>query len=198
MELIQKKIVLGSASPRRKDLLASLGIDFEVITNDMDESYSSDMDPFQVPLFLAEEKNRTIWPRIAKSHVLITADTLVFDESIIMGKPRTHIEAYEMLSRLSGKTHKVISGVCVRFESKVDTISETTEVEFHVLSDSEIEFYIHRDEVLDKAGAYGIQNWIGRSLIKGIRGSYENVVGLPTAALFNLLKSRGYIEITDR
>ncbi len=186
------KIILASGSPRRRELLKYLEIDFEVKTANIDETYPPNLAPGQVPVYLAEKKAHAFDGVIEDNWLLITADTVVILDNQILGKPQTSAKAKEMLADLSGKQHKVVTGVCIRTKEKSRCFSAETKVWFKKLSTGEINYYVEKYKPLDKAGAYGIQEWIGYIGIEKIEGSYSNVVGLPVqrlyVELFNFLK----------
>ena len=187
---------LASASPRRRELLKGLDISFTVEPGkDEKEAYSEGMTHTEIPAFLAQHKSETFHRKLAPDEVLITADTLVFLDEKILGKPKDHNEAVTMLRALSGRTHTVTTGVALRTCERMHSFSDTTEVDFKVLTDSEIEYYVERYRPYDKAGAYGVQEWIGYTGITAIRGSYFNVMGLPVQRLYtelcDFLCSRG-------
>ena len=190
METRGKKIILCSNSPRRRELLAGLGVNFQVDTNSNFKEHfgRTDMHPEMVPLSLAIGKSNGFHRPLADDEILITSDTLVICEGRILGKPSGQDEAREMLRFLSGKTHQVTTAVCVRDFRRMETASDTAQVTFTTLSDAEIDYYIENYKPFDKAGAYGIQEWIGSAAIEGITGSYFNVMGLPTEKLYRELK----------
>ncbi|MBB1551752.1 MAG: septum formation protein Maf [Prevotella sp.] len=182
-----KKIVLSSNSPRRKELLGELGIDFEVrVIEGIDETYPKELSVEEVPQYIAREKARVYI--VGKDEVLLTADTVVVLGNKIMGKPHDEADAMRMLRQLRGKTHQVITGVCLKTSDKQVTFSDITDVSFAELTDEEIKFYVDNFRPLDKAGAYGIQEWIGLAGVTGIKGSYFNVVGLPVHRVYAELK----------
>jgi len=186
MDVKSFEIILASGSPRRSELLKSMDIPFRVELKSIDETYPKSMNPEQVPVFLAEAKaNAYSLPNDLQ--VLITADTLVLLENEVLGKPEDEIKAEEMLRKLSGKTHTVITAVCLRDKHRLFSFSDTTLVRFTHLSNEEIQYYIKTYKPLDKAGAYGIQDWIGMVAIESIQGSYTNVMGLPTEKLYRHL-----------
>ena len=187
-KLKKYNIILGSSSPRRKQLLAELGIEFTIKTTQKEEHYPEKLDGVKIVEFLAKQKADSISKELLGNYLLITADTIVVQENKILHKPKDKGEAIRILKNLSGKSHKVISGVCIKSAEKEVIFSSITEVFFANLSDDEINFYIGRCTPLDKAGSYGIQEWIGFIGIKKIIGSYNNVVGLPTAELYQKLK----------
>ena len=189
MNIKDKKIILASASPRRKELLAGLCIDFEVDTrNNFEEVYSPDTPHEKIPEVLSEGKSYGFHRPLQNNEILITSDTLVLCEGHVMGKPHSREEAYQMLRLLSGRTHKVITGVTIRNSEKTLTSSDTAIVHFKDLSDKEIYYYIDNFKPFDKAGAYGIQEWIGFVGVESISGSYFNVMGLPIQRLYTELK----------
>lgn len=179
---------LASASPRRRELLRGLDIEFTVEPGkDEKEAFSADLPHHAIPEFLARHKSESFHRELAPDEVLITADTLVFLDEKILGKPRDRAEAVAMLQALSGRTHTVTTGVALRTREKLRTFSDTTEVDFKVLTDEEIDYYIDTYRPYDKAGAYGVQEWIGFAGITAIRGSYFNVMGLPVQRLYTEL-----------
>ena len=182
-----KKIVLSSNSPRRKELLGELGIDFEVrVIEGIDETYPKELSVEEVPQYIAREKARVYI--VGKDEVLLTADTVVVLGNEIMGKPHDEADAMRMLRQLSGKTHQVITGVCLTTNDNQVTFADVTDVSFADLTDDEIKYYVDNFRPLDKAGAYGIQEWIGLAGVTGIKGSYFNVVGLPVHRVYAHLK----------
>ena len=179
---------LASASPRRRELLKGLDIAFSVEPGkDEREAYSASMPHTEIPAFLARHKSETFHRERRPDEVLITADTLVFLDEKVLGKPRDAEDAAAMLRALSGRTHAVITGMALRTCGKTHTFSDTTEVDFKTLSEHEIRYYIEQYRPFDKAGAYGIQEWIGYVGITAIRGSYFNVMGLPVQKLYTEL-----------
>ncbi|MBO4537219.1 MAG: septum formation protein Maf [Bacteroidales bacterium] len=179
---------LASASPRRRELLKGLDIAFTVEPGkDEREAYSEGMPHTEIPEFLARHKSETFHRELAPREVLITADTLVFLDEKILGKPRDREDAAAMLRALSGRTHTVTTGLALRTRGRIHTFSDTTEVDFKPLTDEEIDYYIENYRPFDKAGAYGIQEWIGFVGITAIRGSYFNVMGLPVQRLYTEL-----------
>lgn len=179
---------LASASPRRRELLKGLDIDFTVEPGkDEKEAFGADLPHTEIPAFLARHKSETFHRALAPREVLITADTLVFLDEQILGKPLDAEEARQMLRDLSGRTHTVTTGVALRTCEKIHTFSDTTEVDFKPLTDEEIAYYIEKYRPFDKAGAYGVQEWIGYVGITAIRGSYFNVMGLTVQRLYTEL-----------
>ena len=184
-----KKIILASGSPRRKELLAGLCIDFEVDTrNNFEEIYSPEIPHEEIPEVLSIGKSNGFHRPLEKDEILITSDTLVLCEGEVMGKPGSREEAYEMLKMLSGQEHKVITAVSIRNHERIVTFSDTSIVSFKALTDSEIYFYIDTFKPFDKAGAYGIQEWIGYIGIDRIEGSYFTIMGFPVHLVYKHLQ----------
>lgn len=180
-----KKLYLASKSPRRQELLKLMCLDFELLLNDADESFPKNLEPDKVPEYIAEKKAKGVI--IPDDAILITADTVVLLDREILGKPIDEKDAVAMLKKLSGEKHQVITGVCIKSNVKQITFKEVTEVFFKELTEEQIEYYVEQYKPLDKAGSYGIQEWIGLIGIEKINGSYTNVVGLPTEKLYTLL-----------
>lgn len=196
------KIILASNSPRRRELLAGLDVNFEVkVLNGIDESYPDDLDAYQVAEFIAQKKAEAYRSLLneeessAEENLILTADTVVIapaaneqndqeGKGIILGKPKTADDAVRMLRMLSGKTHHVVTGVCLTTKEEQRHFSVTTEVSFKELTDWEINYYISHYKPFDKAGAYGIQEWIGYIGCTGLKGSYFNVMGLPVQRIY--------------
>lgn len=176
--------ILASKSPRRQKLLKALGIDFEVRIDEVDEIFPAGMLPIEIPVFLATLKANAFIHQLIDNDLLITADTIVLLEGKIIGKPENMQDAGKLLRTLSGKEHQVITGVCLTSPVKQKSFHAVTNVQFKDLSDEEIEFYIYSCQPLDKAGAYGIQEWIGYIGISHIEGSFYNVMGLPIQKLY--------------
>ena len=181
------KIILASQSPRRKELLSSLDLIFESFTKSIDESYPQKMEPISVAKFLSEKKSNEY--TIKDNEIIITADTIVIHKNNILNKPKDKMQAERMLRLISGSSNNVMTGVCVRSNNKQISFAESTQVTFDALEESEIQFYIEKYNPLDKAGAYGIQDWIGKIGVKNINGCYYNVMGLPIHRLYQELKS---------
>ncbi len=185
------KIILASNSPRRRELLSGLDVDFTVkVLPDVDESYPSDLDAYETAQYIAHKKAEAHRSLIADADTLVlTADTVVIvtaddSKAEILGKPKDADDARRMLRLLSGKTHHVVTGVCLTTLDKQRQFSVTTEVTFKDLSDTEIDYYISHYRPFDKAGAYGIQEWIGYVGCTGLKGSYYNVMGLPVQRIY--------------
>ncbi len=174
------KIILGSASPRRAELLRGLGIDFEIVANgNVNEEYPECEDPIEIPVILSERKANSFGRELQSNEILITADTLVFCKGEILGKPIDRNDAIEMLRKLSNSYHYVVTGVTIKGKQNSTRFKSITKVHFKELNNREIEYYIDNYSPYDKAGAYGVQEWIGYIAITGIEGSYYNVMGLP-------------------
>jgi len=180
-------IILASKSPRRKELLTELGLCFEVQTFDTDESFPVIMPVNEVSIFLAEQKAHPFESSIDDEMLVITADTIVHIEGEILGKPANYEDAFRMLSLLSGKWHQVATGVCILTKQKKVSFTSQTSVLFKHLTNEEIDYYITNYKPYDKAGAYGIQEWIGFIAVEQIKGSYFNVMGLPVQHLYEEL-----------
>lgn len=178
------KWVLGSQSPRRKELLAGIGIEFEVRVKDTEEIYPDSLPAEEVPEYLAKLKAEALLPDLAADEAVICADTVVILNGKILGKPFDYEDARQMLSKLSGQKHTVITGVFIGSKTKSTAFSERTEVEFENLTADEIKYYIEKYMPFDKAGSYGVQEWIGYVAVKNMEGTYTNVMGLPTNRLY--------------
>lgn len=190
MKITNYKVLLASNSPRRKELLQGIDIDFEIkVLPDIDESYPASLPVEEVAEFIAEKKASSYTNNLKEDELLITADTVVILDGAIFGKPNNKEEANAMLTALSGKAHRVISGVCLATLEKQVSFSVTSEVLFSELSNEEIEYYINRYSPFDKAGSYGIQEWIGYIGVEHLSGSYFNIMGLPIQRLYRELKS---------
>lgn len=189
--ITDKKIYLASASPRRRQLLQELDIDIHLIEpRDIDETYPENLKAEDVAEFISREKAAAYLDVITPGQVIITADTVVICDGEVLGKPHGGEKAAaDMLHKLSGKTHLVVTGVSILQSSGITSFSTTTEVHFDILTDSEIDYYVSKYVPFDKAGAYGIQEWIGYIGIKGINGCYYNVMGLPLHDLYRRLSS---------
>ena len=188
------RIFLASNAPRRKELLSGLGIPFEVRVNgDIDESYPSDLPPEAIPLHISRKKAAAYLQTMSADELIITADTVVVASGEILGKPVDASDAHRMLRLLSGTTHQVITGVCLTTTDHQVAFSVTTDVTFKDLSDEEIHYYIDHYRPYDKAGAYGIQEWIGYIGVTGLHGSYFNVMGLPIQRIYEELRKMGCI-----
>ena len=181
-------VVLGSNSPRRRELLHDMGVTFRVeAIKGIDETYPPTLPVEEIPVYLARIKAEG--HPLKPDELLITADTVVVLDETVLGKPTGEAEAHRMLRALSGRAHRVISGVCVTTRGRSEAFADTSIVHFADLSDDEIAYYIAHYRPLDKAGAYGIQEWIGNIGIQGINGDFYNVMGLPTRKLYQMLKT---------
>lgn len=189
------KVILASNSPRRRELLNGLGVDYEVkVLKDVDETYPDTLPSIEVAEYIAREKASAY--RVSDDELLITADTVVVVGNDILGKPHNELQAHEMLHKLSGKTHQVVTGVCLKTITEEHHFSVSTDVTFKNLNDEEIDFYIRKYRPFDKAGAYGIQEWIGYIGVMSINGSFYNVMGFPVQRIYEELTRHFGIEIT--
>lgn len=185
VHMIEKKIFLASGSPRRQNLLKEMGFTFEVRLKEVDEDYPDSMHSNEVAEYLANKKNSAY--DIGENEILITADSIVIHEGDILNKPDSKEQALSYLKRISGNVHEVITGVCIRSSEKTVSFSDTTTVHTQLVSEEEILYYIENYQPFDKAGAYGIQEWFGHNKIHKIQGSYTNIMGLPTAKVYEVL-----------
>ena len=191
------KVILSSNSPRRKELFAGLGIDFDVrVISGIDESYPSDIPLKDVPQYIAKEKAAAY--DIATDELVVTADTVVIVDNEILGKPVDEDEARKMLRKLSGRSHEVITGVCITTCELQRSFVVTSEVTFKKLSEEEIEYYVKNYHPLDKAGAYGIQEWIGYIGVTSLYGSYFNVMGMPVQRIYEELRNTFGFELKQK
>ena len=187
-EKLQKyEIILASKSPRRKQLLQDLGLKFEVQSMDIPEEFPEGLTSSEIPVFLAELKANAFVPQLKENQLVITADTIVWLDGKVLNKPADYKEGFSMLKDLSGKKHQVLTGVCLISTTKKVSFYVSTDVWFKDLSDAEIHFYLENYRPYDKAGAYGIQEWIGYIGINRIEGSFFNVMGLPVQSLYEHL-----------
>ena len=183
-------IILASKSPRRQELLKGIGIPFSIITKDVDESFSANISPYDVAPYLSVKKAKAFEENeLPENYMVITADTVVVVDDEILGKPKDAEEARQMLRLISGKRHSVITGVSIRTKDKIKTFSAMSKVSFDTLGEEEIDYYVNNFKPFDKAGAYGIQEWIGYIGVSSVEGSYFNVMGLPTQKLYKMLKN---------
>jgi len=189
LDLSKYNIVLASNSPRRKELLSGLDFDYQIKTlPDLDESYPSHLQGECIAIHIAKEKANAYVEFMKDNTLLITADTIVLLNGKVYGKPQDEEEAKKMLRDLSGKTHEVITGVCITTTEKQKAFGVSSEVRFGILEEDEIEYYVTKYKPLDKAGAYGVQEWIGYIAVEYISGSYFNIMGLPIQRLYQELK----------
>lgn len=187
--LSKYKIILGSNSPRRKELLSGLDIKFNVkVIPGLEENYPETLDPQEIPVFLSKQKAEAYLSSLDDTMLLITADTIVWNGNAVIGKPKNRAEAIQMLRSLSGHEHHVVTGVCLTTMKKQLTFSVISSVRFASLNDEEIIYYVDKYKPFDKAGAYGIQEWIGYVGVESISGSFYNVMGLPVQRLYQELK----------
>ncbi|MDX5442391.1 MAG: Maf family nucleotide pyrophosphatase [Hymenobacteraceae bacterium] len=189
-----RRLILASNSPRRKELLANMGLTFEVLVKEVHEEFPEQLKRHEVAEFLASHK-ADAYKNDTREAVLITADTIVCLDDKVLNKPGDAAHAREMLQQLSGRSHEVITGVCVMTSDKKVVFHDKTTVYFAALSDQEIDYYISNYKPFDKAGAYGIQEWIGMIGIEKIEGSYFNVVGLPVQKLYSVLNNEFDVEV---
>jgi len=181
-------LILASGSPRRKQILAEAGINFTVKPADINEdNYPSDLSVYEVPAYLAKLKAEAI--TTSGAEIVLAADTVVIIDNKILGKPSDSNDAFNILKQLSGRMHEVVTGVCIKSQDEAVIFSETTEVYFKELNDEEVLFYIDKFKPFDKAGGYGIQEWIGMIGVEKINGSFYNVMGLPIATIYQHLKT---------
>lgn len=190
MDLKGRKLILASNSPRRKELLKGLDVEFTVDTrNNFEETCDPATPHEKVPALMSEGKSMGFWRELEEDEIIITSDTMVLCGEDIMGKPHSPEEAEAMLRRLSGRSHQVITAVTLRDRNRMETVSDCATVWFRELTDSEIDYYIEKYRPFDKAGAYGIQEWIGYVGISKIEGSFFNIMGLPVHVVYSLLES---------
>ncbi|HVV55049.1 MAG TPA: Maf family nucleotide pyrophosphatase [Mucilaginibacter sp.] len=181
-------IILASKSPRRQELLRLMDLDFRIVLKDVDESYPGGLTPEEIAVYIARKKAKA-FDETVDDEIVLTADTIVSVDGQILGKPENNEQAKQMLRTLSGKVHRVVTGVCLLYKHRYNLFHDVSEVFFRKLTEEEIGFYVEKYQPLDKAGAYGIQEWIGLIGIDRISGSYTNVVGLPTEKLYQQLIS---------
>lgn len=182
-------LILGSKSPRRQTLLSELGFPVQIRIYEIEEIYPEFLKPEKVPEYLAKLKSQPLLPTLAENEVLVTADTVVLLDEEVLGKPKNRDESIEMLNRLSGKMHTVVTGVCLSSNKKQHCFSAQTNVYFSELNREDIEHYVDQFSPFDKAGSYGIQEWIGYIGVEKIHGCYYNVMGLPLHDLYRALKT---------
>jgi septum formation protein len=183
-------IILASKSPRRQELLRQMNVNFRVVLKEVDESYPEDLSPEQVAVYIARKKAEAYDGTLGNEAVL-TADTIVCIDDLILGKPENSAHAVEMLKLLSGRVHKVITGVCILYKQEYNLFHDVSQVFFRKLTHEEITTYVDKYQPMDKAGSYGIQEWVGVTGIQRIEGSYTNVVGLPTEKVYQQLMRLG-------
>jgi septum formation protein len=183
------KIILASGSPRRQQFFKDLDLDFEIRLKDVDEVYPDHLKGKEITDYLAQLKSEAFTDDMQPNEIIVTSDTIVWLDNKALGKPKDKDEAGQMLQSMAGKTHEVITSVCFKQLDKTDILNTVTKVTFNPISTEEIKYYIDHYQPFDKAGAYGIQEWIGLMAIHKIEGSYTNVVGLPTDLVFNYLSN---------
>ncbi len=186
-KLKNHKIILASGSPRRQQFLKDLNIDFEIRLKEVEEIYPTNLTEEDITNYLAVLKSDAFEGTLGDREILITSDTIVWHENKALGKPKDYDDAFMMLQSLSNKTHLVITSVCFKTNKKTEVVSEVTKVTMHPLSDSAIEYYLKKYEPYDKAGSYGIQEWIGYIGVAKVEGSYPNVMGLPVDRVYQYL-----------
>ena len=190
-----KTIILASKSPRRQELLGKLDVNFNIEVMDIDETFPPELDPFKVPEYLARLKSDPFNDKVVENTVVITSDTVVINDGKIMGKPNDLTDAMSMILELSNKTHYVATGVCLHFSNRKISFTSISEVQFEKISENEAKYYTQKFKPLDKAGAYGVQEWIGQTKIKNINGCYYNIMGLPLNTLYNYLIEEEVISV---
>ena len=182
-----KKLILASNSPRRSQILRDAGFTFEVRSKNVEEIYPESTPLEDIPVYLAQLKVEAFKSELKSDEIILSADTIVLHDGQVLGKPKDINDAIEMLKKLSGSSHEVVSGVCILSKEKVIIIKDLTKVYFRELSDGEIEYYVSTFKPLDKAGSYGIQEWIGMTGVEKIEGSFYNVMGLPIDKVYRKL-----------
>ena len=187
-KLKEYTIVLASSSPRRQQFFKDLGLDFEIRLREIDEVYPEHLKAHEITDFLAELKGNAFEGNLKENEILVTSDTIVWHQNLALGKPKNTEDAFKMLKNLSNATHQVITSVSFKTPSKVTTLHDYTQVTFTTLTDEMIHYYLTHFKPFDKAGSYGIQDWIGLVGVQSITGSYTNVMGLPTHLVFDFFK----------
>ena len=181
------RIILASGSPRRQQFFKDLGLNFDIILKPVKEEYPNRLRHFEISNYLAQLKSLPFEKELKPNDILITSDTVVWHNNEALGKPRSEQEAFEMLKSMSNTTHEVITSVCFKTIASEKTIHDITKVTFKALTDDEIWYYVHNFNSMDKAGAYGIQEWIGQIGVTNLEGSYFNVMGLPVHLVYQTL-----------
>ncbi len=184
-----KQLILGSKSPRRSFLLQSLDLDFEVRSIEVEEIYDPQLAPHQVVEYLAELKSKAYTHSLKENEIILCSDTVVVFKNKIIGKPKDADHAKMTIAQLANNTHYVYTGVCIKSTKKESIFHDVSEVTLNPMEEAEIEYYVNKYNPLDKAGAYGIQEWIGYAKIKSIKGSYANIMGLPVHKVYEQLKT---------
>lgn len=188
MELLNKTIILGSKSPRRKQLLEQAGFKVEVISFDIEENYPGDLDTERIAEYLAIKKAKPCLQMATDDKLIITSDSIVVLDNVVYGKPASYENAVEILKKLSGNVHQVYTGVCIADKFKTITFTERADIKFAILDELEIHYYLEHFKPFDKAGSYGIQDWIGLCKVEWIQGTFSNIMGLPMARLYEIIK----------
>ncbi len=183
------RIILASGSPRRQQFLLDLDINFEIRLKDVEEIYPDHLTGEEIPDYLAKLKASAFDGELQENDILITSDTIVWHQGEALGKPKDYDDAFAIIKKLSGSTHEVITSVCIKTISSTDVFNEMTKVTFNFLEDDDIKYYLDNFKPYDKAGAYGIQDWIGLVGVARIDGSYANVMGLPVDLVYQYLKN---------
>jgi len=186
--LKKRRLVLGSKSPRRSQLLKELDLPFVKKVEDTDESFPDDLDVMMVAEYIARNKAEALRPRMKEKDIVLTADSVVICNGVIYGKPKDAAQAKEYINIISGNIHYVVTGVCLMDDAKMISFSETSEVKLKEIDAKELDYYVNTYMPIDKAGAYGIQEWYGHSRIEWIKGTYTNIMGLPTGLVYDELK----------
>jgi septum formation protein len=186
-KLSKYKLILASGSPRRQQFLRELDVDFEIRLKDVEEIYSDTLQGAEITDFLAKLKADALEDSLSDDEIAITSDTIVWHHNKALGKPKDYNDAFAMLQSLQNDTHEVITSVCIKYAGNAHVFNETTRVTFNPLSDAEITYYLDNYKPFDKAGSYGIQEWIGLVAIAKIEGSYANVVGMPVDKVYQYL-----------
>ncbi len=187
--MIKQIIILASGSPRRAQLLQALNIPFEVKTSDIDEIIPNHLAPDMVAEYLAQRKAEAVLKKVKENRIILAADTIVMQQGVLYGKPADRNEAYRFIEKLQNNTHQVITGVCLQSTNKKRSFSVRSKVFFDKMTPRDINYYLDHHQYQDKAGAYGIQDWIGMRYISKIEGSYTNIMGLPTTEVCHELKN---------
>lgn len=182
-----RRLILGSKSPRRSQLLKEMDVPFVQKVSDADESFPDDMPVLEVAEYIAKVKAEALIDRMREDDIIITADSVVICEGVIYGKPEDGNQAKEFIKILSENVHQVVTGVCIRDAEKTSSFSEVADVKLSKISDDELDYYVQQYMPIDKAGAYGIQEWIGHAKIEWIKGTYTNIMGLPTRIVYDKL-----------
>ena len=186
-KLKNHKIILASGSPRRQQFFKDLDLDFEIRIKEVEEIYPSHLKSFEITDFLAALKASAFENELLKNEILITSDTIVWHNNLALGKPKNYDDAFRMLTSLSESTHEVFTSFCVKTQTQTNIFNDVTKVTFNKLSPASIQYYLENYQPYDKAGAYGIQDWIGLIGVEKIEGSYTNVMGLPTSKVYAFL-----------